>query len=1038
MPGFAGLPPVPSRTLAAPDGTLLLDGEPAGADVYALAADAELARGGAYLLVVNTSLAVRVLLDGVLVHERRAFAAWSPLWVTLPVELAPGRHRLVLKLARGTGGSGVSVSLARADGAPSDAAFTATAAGPAPAGSTRRPVVGAPLFTPREVAAALEPRVGPVLARLLAARDALLGDREGAKALVAEAQALAPASAAVQVAVAAVRRGDPTLDDEVARARAEAALQEALRLDPGHAEARLELAATLRAQERRDAVDELLAGLPPAAAARPRALVERARAAEERGLVEVAEALVGEALAAGGSCDAAELGLSLALRRGAVAREDELAQVAARCRGGRERLAAHLRRRGDVVGALSALAPVAAARPWAVDVALPVAEALVARGDPAAAAATLSACAALWPRSARLWKALADARELAGDPDGARAARERALLLDGADLPLRRALALEDGREVLDELAFDPAAAVRAYEAAGKRDGTATVMVLDGAIVDLHPGGAATERTQQVIHVLDQAGVESAGEVSVAPGAEVLALRTLKPDGRALSPERPSGDKGTLSLAGLEPGDYVVLDTVRAIRSPAPVEGYVADPFYFQIAGARLFRSAYVVRAPAGMGFAVEPQGVPAPELRREGPAEVVRAERTDVPALVPEPDAPGGDEYLPHLRAGIGGGLPALQRTAGDALVGRTRPTLELDAFAAAVRARAGSRAAPVALARAAYAAVGEAVQGDGGPLEDASVSLSRGRGSRLLVLKAVLGALGLPARVALVRPYGADPTPRRFPSLATYGVRLLRVEAGGEVLWLDPSIRRAPFGALPPWAAGCEALLLPEPGEPVRTDRTPERPSTEVQRETTVRVELDADGGAALSGVDRYTGFGGAALKVQLQPLDAAARRQAVESMLGRSFRGVVVSEVTFTGEDSAEEPLTVRWRARASLLARRDGEALLLEGTPFPARLGERFVQVATRTIPLLIQAPERSVQRLEVVPPPGQRAEPAAPVRLDSPFGAYRREEHLEGTTLIREEHLELERGRIAPDRYLQLAEFAARVDSLQEEAVPVTR
>ena len=66
-------------------------------------------------------------------------------------------------------------------------------------------------------------------------------------------------------------------------------------------------------------------------------------------------------------------------------------------------------------------------------------------------------------------------------------------------------------------------------------------LVLDAAAVELQPGGTATERTHQVIHVLDPQGVERHGEVSLPAGADVLTLRTLKKDGRTLEPERAGG-----------------------------------------------------------------------------------------------------------------------------------------------------------------------------------------------------------------------------------------------------------------------------------------------------------------------------------------------------------------------------------------------------------------------------------------------------------------------------------------------------------------
>jgi cellulose synthase operon protein C len=1034
VPAPAGLPPSPTRTLPAPDGTLTLEGEPADGDVFALATDVTVGKGGRYLLSVGTQLSVRVRVDGVLLHERRAFDGPSAAFTQRAVTLAPGRHRLVAVVSRGTPRTGLHVALSREDGAPSDAAFAPPGPGAAAAPAGPAPVPGPPALAGRTLAAALEPALGPALARVLAARDALGSDRETAKALVGEARALRPAASIVRIARADVVADDPTLDDRVAAARAEADLREALRLDPGSAQARLRLAAQLRSAERPDDVDEALAGLGPAAS-RPAALAARARAALDRGLAERAEGLAGEALRAGGSCEAAELAAELAGRRGDVGREDEAVAVVARCRGGRERLATHRRKRGDAAGERAALDPVVAARPWSVEPGFARAEALLAAGDPRAAVAALEALAAVWPRAARVLEKLGDLRELAGDAAGARAARERALLLNPANLPLRRALALDDGPEVLADLAEDARAAIRAYEAGPLPGGVSSTMVLDASAIDVHPGGAATERTHQVIHVLDQQGVEQWGEVNVPPGASLLTLRTLKRDGRTLEPERAGSGKGSVSLAGLEPGDYLEYEWLRADRAPRGAGGYVTSPFYFQVPGARLFRSVYVVRAPAGLGLSADAHGMPAPELARDGDRELVKVERRDVPAFIPEPSAPAGTEVLPFLSVGTGGGREVLQRALGDGLLERTRPTEELRQLAAEVRAAAGAGAPPIALVRAAYARVAKDVLGHGGGIgEDASQVLSRGRGGRLVVLKAVLGVLGVPARIALVRPFSADPAAWRFPPLGLWSTPLLRVKVGAETLWLDPSERLNPFGAFPDTVAGCEALVLPEPGDALEVDRTPDAARAREDRVLTLRIALAADGGATITGSDRYTGAAGAALKGALERLDASERRQAIEGILGRMFRGVSVSRVDVLGEDDPEAPGEIRFEARASDVARAAGAERILEAPIFPARLASRFVQVARRRTPLLVPEPDRATQRIELVAPPGLAVRAGPATRLETPFGTFTRQERVEGATLFREERLDLARGRIPPERYLEFARFAREVDEAQDRPV----
>lgn len=1029
IPGPLGLPPRPARTLPAPDGSVAIDGEPRDGDVFFLAADVTLAKGGSYLLSLGTLLSVRLRVDGVELHARRASSGHLPSLVHLPLDLAPGKHRVLVKASRSGPGASLHLAFARADGAPSDATFVAAPPGSAaPTAGTFAPP--APAWGARALARALAPELGAGLAALLGARDAAALDREGAKALLAEAAVALPGSAQVRAARAEVLGQDATLDAQVARARAEAELREALSRDAGHAEARVALAGLLVDAQRLDEADEVLAALGDASA-RPDALAARARAADARGLSERAEALVADALRGGGSCRAVDHGRELAARRRALSLEAARTRAFAECREGRERLAEHLRRRGDPAGAADALLPVVRARPWAVGPALALAEAYVAAEAPGKAAEVLEGLRALWPRQPRVEKELADARELAGDARAARAARERALVLDGSDLGLRRALALEDGPEVLAGHAEDARAAIRGYEAARRTDDTSSAMVLDAAAVEIHAGGTASERTHQVIHVLDQHGVEQFGEMQVPGGAELLALRTHKPDGTTLEPERGAEGKGTTSLAGLEPGDYVEIEYLRGTRGDGA--GFAADPFFFRAEGTRLFRSSYVVSAPEGLGLEVDAHGLPPPTPVRESGRVVVRGLSLDVPAHVPEPSSPPMTELLPFLHAGIGGGREALHLAIADAVADRARPTEELRALAAELRAAAGAGAGEAALVRAAASHVAKTILGQGGAFgEEASVVLSRGRGSRLLVLKALLSALGIRARIALARPFAADQGPWRFPTPGLYGHPLLRVEAGGETLWLDPGLRAAPFATIPSAVTDAEALVLPEPGEALEVVRTPARQRVEERREVVVRVTLDAEGGAEVEGEDRYHGAAGAAAKGAVERLDASERRQVIESMLARSFRGVALSEAVMLGEDDPEGPLVVRWLGRVPRLARPAGPSeLVLEAPVLPSRLAARFVQVASRTAPLLVQVPERSVQRVEISAPPGLVPSVTAPRSIESPFGTFSRTERAEGRTLVREDRLDLPRGRIAPERYADFAAFAAAVDAAQE-------
>jgi hypothetical protein len=1069
LPGPGGPAAAAPRALPSPDGILALDPEAARGDPWYLAADASLARGGSYLLAIGTEASVRAWVDGAPALERRAWSGFPALAQVAPLTLSAGTHRILLKVARGGGRAELAVLLARADGAPSDAVFSAPAAG----STGPRAVAGglpAPVNLARDLSRALEQEMGPEVARLVAAGDVIGSDRETAKVLLEEALARAPRSAALLAARSAAEREDPTVPERIARARAEGDLDRALALDGADAASRLERADLARVGSRLDEAAALLDALEPAAASQPRALVARARVAQARGMSASAERFADEARRRGGNCAALEIAYELSSQRDAIAREDELAGALVRCPGGRGRLLQHRRRRGDLAGALALAGEAVRAAPARLDARLLRAELRAAAGDPRGGADDLAELSRLWPSDARIEKRRAELLDAAGDAAAARRARERALLLDGGDLALRRAVALEEGKEPLEDLADDGLQAIAAYRAAKPGFVTSSVTVLDSGAVEVHPDGSQTERIHTVIEARDQAAVDHVGEIMVPEGAQLLLARTVKTDGRVLEPEEPIGDKRTLSLTGLEPGDFAEWEWLRAVPARGPeLPGFSGEAFYLR-GDSPLWRSSYQARAPAGTGMEVDAHRMPAPERRIEGGGdcggigggapdvkvgeaggrscaggaaaggrEVIRVLRERVPPLAPEPHAPSEPELVPFVQIGAGAGRDELVRALADRALMSFRPTSDVVAFAGEIAASvpSGERAGE-ALVRAAYRKVNEAVLGQGGGLSEGAGSiLSRRRGSRTVLLKAVLDVLGVRARIALVRGFGKDPAPYRFPEPSLYGHAVLRVEHGGRVAWLDPSVRGTPYGVLAPDFSGAEALVLPAPGEAVQVTTTPADDRAD-RRSVTVKVVLEGDGGASVEGTDQYRGFEAAGLRSALEQMDAQSLRQALERALAGSFGSVQLTALEVEGEKDIDRPLVLHWRAGARRWARLEEGRVVVDTPILPARVGARFLQRATRETPILVAADERATLTLEVVPPPGFVPEPAAPSDIASRYGRYRRTETSERGRLLRKEEYDLERGRIAPPEVAAFSGFASSVDGAQESPMVFTR
>jgi hypothetical protein len=301
-------------------------------------------------------------------------------------------------------------------------------------------------------------------------------------------------------------------------------------------------------------------------------------------------------------------------------------------------------------------------------------------------------------------------------------------------------------------------------------------------------------------------------------------------------------------------------------------------------------------------------------------------------------------------------------------------------------------------------------------------------------VVLKAVLAVLGVRARIALVREFARDPAPYRFPRPDQWAYAVLRVERGAEVTWLDPTTRRTPYGVLPPAVRGAEAIVVPEPGERPERTRIPPGDVEEERRRATMEVTLDAEGVATVDGREEYRGHAAASLRAALESLDAASRRQMTEQALARSFRGPELLSVEVDGEGAPEAALVVRYRARVAGWARVDEGRATIETPLLPARLGARFLQLATRRRPLLVASDERSSLEVSIRVPGGWTVVPAAPVEIAGSYGSYRRREWTEAGALRRLDRFDLRRTRIAPTAYSEFTAWARAVDAAQRRPI----
>ena len=1019
---------------------------------------------GDYHVVLDYSAEARVAIDGGTPVGHGAATQYGPHLSAQHVRLPAGRHDLEVRLA--TRGGVARLALAVLSGAAGaggiDGDVDVRYVDPRTPAARRPPptvVDGERVIAPRASGNAAQALDDYCTAYAALRRDA----NDEALVLAARLRAR-PRFALGQALAGAIARDDATRPLSFAQDGARNALRAAVSIDASLARPWHDLAAiALDADRPRDAIDAARA----AARAAPHwwgPPLLLARAFTARGL----DFDAGQALARGDTtpfdqipCATLEAMRGQARDRRELTREDRLDTALVACGGNVDARVDRLRARGELAAARTLLGATLVLEPGRPDLVIDLASVLAAEGKHADAIVALAALVARDPNDPLHRVELADAQVAAGRAADARATITAALAAR-PDVPevLRAARALSVPLP-LDEFRVDGRATIRAFEAAGSKYAAPAVMVLDRSVMRLFPGGTLMALTHQIVRVDSKDAAARWGEVAVPPGAEILTLRTHKRDGSTREPEEING-KETISAADVAIGDYIEWEYLEA-RPPLPAfaPGFLTDRFFFQSFDAPMARSELVLVSPPGIALELDRRaGAPDPRTRTAVDGTRVTtflavgvqqlfAERAAVPAI----------EYVPSVRASSGVGWQRWARYLAEELHDAVRSSPELRA-----RASKLAEAAPKdrrALAAAMVEWVTENVEAGDELTDPAAFALARGRGSRIALVLALARELGIAARPVLARSLliadpGAPVPPQELDDFADALVELDLGAPHGKV-YVDPRLRHAAFGYLPPGLDGARILTVPD-GQFALARKT----ALGDGRDVDMVIRLDEQGGGTAVAVEQLAGWPALewAEMVDRFGADRARLRQDFEQRwLGVQFPGAHLREldVELPGPTRDNKPGTARIRytfssARLAVPSVRAGAAggreMRMVPTFFRSQPGRRFAAEPQRATALMLGFDVPTTLSATVELPPGATVNAAA-LRRDvviSRDGGYHFVEERElrrgggnPSAIVLRRRAKLPIMRVTPEEYGAVAADLRRVDGAEQEEIriPIT-
>jgi hypothetical protein len=989
------------------------------------------------VLDISGKEALRVWLDGELIHRTDRTDRYAPRRSRISVPVNPGAHVLDVATSIPRDRAWVLVRAADGEGRGLAAKADGTREG---AGLRGTPVQRRPSWP--DATSEDGPLVGPIHGplRTYLAMDAALaeGDADSAERYLSGLDD-ADAFALGWTMRASFERNDPSRPRTSSASREQSALEAALERDPA-----LELA-------QRNLLELLLRRGDDAEASKSLGELDegRLRSVDGELLRHQIHRAAGEehksraALARAKKLDpehCAVLRFERAQARDIrdVKQEDALTDALSDCAGSLSTRASLAETRGDWKTAQSLWTEALDRKSDDLDALGALAHLATLQGDTKAARRYLDAMERLVPMRASTHIALADLDLAEGKRDAARARVSDALEHIPFSNGLRRLgtdLGLSD-----DLMAYrvDGLERLKAYQASGVTyEGAAEALVLDRSVARVYEGGGLRQVVHIVVHLLSKEALDRYGELDTPPGSELLTLRSIKADGTIFEPELVPGKDG-VSLRHLEIGDFVEYEYVLEQPPSGVVPDYVdVSTFRFQSFDVPYHRSELWVLAPSSVALKVDRRNTPpqgeVSEVTHDG--KTLRLSKYGVdqmPRLGVEPGTRSILEEVPNVRiytdVDVDGWMESL---AASVYYGRrTNPELR-----AQVRRLVRGKETDDEKLRALWTWVVENID-DGGDLSSASTAtFATRRGNRLVLLASMLDVAGVDHEVWLARNvHGPKSLPGGHPMVENYDAPMLAVNLPGRdaPMMVMTASKVMPLGYLPPGYDRAAALRLPvRPGDATGSTSVPPLPPEFADaRRWDLDISTDVTGEATVSGTVTLTGGEAIAWRQALREIDADRIREVFQQAELGWLRGNDLVDLKIEGADDLEAPLVLRFEATTASLGVVQNGALLVRSDIVPLNLGAPYVALPQRMTGMVVPyAPlHEATVRFDIKD--GRLAELPDAVSLEGEFGSFERrvEGRSGGSALTLELRSTLKTGVVEPHQYPKLAKFVRSVEA----------
>ncbi len=584
--------------------------------------------------------------------------------------------------------------------------------------------------------------------------------------------------------------------------------------------------------------------------------------------------------------------------------------------------------------------------------------------------------------------------------------------------------------DVPDEAAIEKA--VQRRVGLKQLPGADVAWLLDHEVTLLNSDGSTSNVVTAVVHTFNAQGRDRAMRQSI-PSGRLRMMHSYSVDEKGVRSEASGERAKTVFFRGMQPGSTLVLQ----YRLDTPPQGYLSryltKSWTFQSASEQRLEGTFVVWAPLGVTLHEERVGQVERTQDKRGEQLRIAWQARDMPPLVPEPSMPTAQELAANIRISTVPDWKTWLSWEQALLEGAFRDSPELDAV---VKTLAEGNPSEDEKVKRIHQFVMEEIryQQDyetfiaGVKPHPAPMVLERKYGDckdKAVLFIELAKKLGLDAHFALVRTRDVGPVMRdvpmqQFNHAIVYVPEQKGIAAGR---FYDPTAELLDLDSVRSDDVGTKSLVFdPGTGEPTWRDIDPQPP--EFNKEiSTLTLALDATGGAkgtlALEGVGRDGSY------IRRAARNAEVLTQAMQRMGTAFIPGASTANAHALEVKSLRAPASIQADLEAHTVARVEGDTLRLR---IPSEWNPRTLfTLATRRHPLVLGAPAQMETRVSLTLPSGYDVKkmPAA-AKVELPCLSLRRDVSRDGATVSSVQTFRNTCERISASEY---AQYRAKVDDM---------